>query len=213
MDTEVVQSHIRKLNLRVAEIEQQVKEVFQSTFNIESLAGKRVPYKCVVNITIDQGEDQLVSGSTQVTRAGPFLAETVLASFRVGTMRAGGLATLPGRYLPLGSRSNYPYVWPLAATGTRCELPPLDFEWGYNTNDSDRARQDNFVPGDLFDRFDNDGILPVADIFAPGAQITFEVNPFRAVGNGTPWNDADGVSNFVFTATFSGYKIIQPGQF
>jgi hypothetical protein len=208
-----VQERIKRQNLQIAEMKQQIQDLSQQTLNVESLAGKRVPFSYVVNIDLTQGTDQLSEGSVQTSRSGPFFAERLMCSMYIKAVQSGGDASWVGRYLPIGSRSVYPYIWPAGATGTIAVDPPLDFEFSYEADASDRQRSDKFVPGDVFDRFDDDGILPVSDIFPQGTTITFKLNPLRAVGNNTPWNHGTtGVSEFRFQATFWGYKIIQPTQ-
>jgi hypothetical protein len=205
-----MQERVKKQNLRIAELETQIKDLTQSTLNIDSLAGKRVPYSYVIPITIDQGSEQLAEGSTQTSRSGPFFAEKLICTFRINSVEAGGAANWVGVYLPLSSRWSYPWIWNAGANPSY--VPPLDFEFGWESSSSDRQRQDKFIPGDVLDRCDSDGILAVSDIFPQGSTITFKVNPLRPVGNNVPWNAGTGVHDYIFTAVFWGYKIIQPTQ-
>lgn len=209
---EKAQQVLSRLNVKMADLQDQVTLLTKQTLNVESLAGKRVPFIYSIPITVTQGIEQLLEGSVQTSRAGPFFADRLLCNFRIEEMESGGDASLVGRDLPLSSKGVYPYMWPLGATGTQCDPPPLDFEWGYESDSSDRQRQDRYVPGDFLDRQDNDGILSVSDIFPEGSTITFKINPLRPVGNNAPWSDATGVESFLFTASFWGYKIIQPTQ-
>ena len=92
-----------------------------------------------------------------------------------------------------------------AACAVEADLPA-------EVEDDDRQRMDKFLPGDILDRDDNDGIFAVSDLFAAGATIRFKVNPHRAVGAVVPWNTDTGVATWRFTAVFWGYKIVQPIQ-
>lgn len=206
------QDKLNFLKTKYDALDEQVRLLTQQTLNVESLAGKRVPYSYVIDITINQGVDELQEGQVQVSRSGPFFAERIYASLRINTMQDGGDASLVGRQLPISSRSVYPFIWPAGATGTQTVDPPLDFTWGYSSTDSDRERQNSFLPGDLLERSDSDGIFAVSDIFSEGATINFQMAPLRPIGNNAPWSDADGVASFVFSAIFWGYKIIQPAQ-
>jgi len=204
---------LSRLNVKMADLEGQVKLLTQQTLNVESLAGKRVPFSYVIPIVIDQGSDQLSEGSVQTSRSGPFFAERLTCTLHIENVLDGGDASWIGRYLPISSRGVYPFIWPSGATGTIAYQPPLDFEFGWESDSSDRQRQDKFIPGDILERQDSDGILAVSDIFPEGSTITFKVNPLRPVGNNDPWNDGQtGVETYIFTAVFWGYKIIQPTQ-
>lgn len=208
-----LQERIKRQNLKLAELEEQVKDLTHATLNIDSLAGKRVPYSYVIPIEISQGSEQLAEGNTQTSRSGPFFAERLSCAFRIHSVQNGGDASWVGVHLPLSSRWSYPWIWNAGLNHDPTYIPPLDFEFGWESSSSDRQRQDKYVPGDLLDRCDNDGIMAVSDIFPGGTTITFKLNPFRPVGNNAPWNHAvTGVASFMFTATFWGYKIIQPTQ-
>jgi hypothetical protein len=211
-DHEMAKAVLKRLNLKYEDLAGQVKLLSQQTLDVDSLAGKRVPYSYVVPITIDQGSDELQENSVQISRAGPFFADRLLFTLRIETLQNGGDASWVGRYLPISSQRIYPNIWAAGATGTQADMPPLDFEWSYESDSSDRQRSDKYVPGELMDRYDGDGIMSVSDVFAPGTTVTVKVNPLRAIGNNTPWNAADGVLTYTMTAVFAGYKIIQPSQ-
>ena len=212
-EIEKAQEVARRLNIKVADLEGQVKLLTQQTLNVESLAGKRVPFSYVIELPVTQGSDALVERSVQTSRAGPFFAERLICTFRIDNVQDGGDAAWVGKFLPLSSRWLFPFQFPLGATGTIAQLNPLDFEFGWESDSSDRQRQDKYIPGDIMARQDNDGIMAVSDIFPEGSTITFKMNPFRAVGNSVPWNNATtGVSSYVFTAVLWGYKIVQPTQ-
>lgn len=212
-ESQKAQEVARRLNIKLADLEGQVRLLTQQTLNVESLAGKRVPFSYVIELPVTQGSDALVEGSIQTSRAGPFFAERLICAFRIDNVQDGGVAAWVGKFLPLSSRWLYPYQFPAGATGTQAVMNPLDFEFGWESDSSDRQRQDKYIPGDIMDRQDNDGIMAVSDIFPEGSTITFKMNPFRAVGNSVPWNDGTtGVSSYVFTAVLWGYKIIQPTQ-
>lgn len=214
MDEERVQNVIKNLNLKVAALEQQQKELTQSLLNVESLAGKRIAFSYCVDITIDTGATTIQEDTVQVSRAGPFFAERIICAFRIKTMQDSGEADWTGRYMPLSSRWIYPWIWPRnAGIGTIAQWNPLDFEWTYEVDDDDRQRTDKFLPGDILDREDNDGIFAVSDLFAAGATIRFKVSPLRAVGGVAPWvSGTTGVEDWEFNAVFWGYKLIQPIQ-
>lgn len=204
---------LNALNSKLGGLQSEVKLLTQQTLNVESLAGRRVPYAYVIPITLTQGSDELGQGSTQVSRAGPFFAERLICTIRINELEDGGDASWVGRYLPISSRWVYPWIWrPAAAAAVQSEFPPLDFEFRWYSDSSDRVRSDKYIPGEVLGKFDGDGIMPVSDIFAAGSSITFEMSPHRAVGNNAPWSDSDGVENFIFTAIFWGYKIVQPAQ-
>jgi hypothetical protein len=207
-----LQQVVANQNQKIAGLEQQIRSLTQQTLNVDSLAGKRVPFHYVIPIQLTQGQDQQQEGSVQTSRSGAFFAERLICTLHIEAVEDGGDASWVGMMLPISSRPVYPFIWAAGATGTQSRQPPLDFEFGWESNSSDRARQDKFIPCDVLSKFDGDGIMPVSDIFPGGTEITFKINPLRPVGNVAPWSDADGVATFVFTAVFQGYKIIQPTQ-
>jgi hypothetical protein len=210
----VAMKRIAAMGHEIASMQEQLNAVSQGMLDVDSLAGKRVPFHYVIPIQITQGSAEQVENSVSTSRSGPFFAEKLVCTFRIEAVQDGGDASWVGRFLPLSSRPDYPYLtmWAAGATGTQVVDPPLDFEFGWESNASDRQRQDKNIPGDILSKFDNDGIMPVSDIFPGGSTITFKVNPYRAVGNNAPWNTATGVDTYIFEAVFVGYKIIQPTQ-
>jgi hypothetical protein len=194
-------------------LRQRVDQLEKRDLNVETLAGKRVPYHVQINITVPQATAAVVNGTVTLTRSGPFVARRLFASLRVQTVRAGGNADWVGRYLPLSSHETYTMenYWKPVASIEDVVDPPLDFEWGYSDGGSDRNRQDRYISGDILARHDEDGFMMADEVFASGATIAFIVSPLRPVGGNAPWNDANtGVATFEFQATFVGYRIVQP---
>jgi len=194
-------------------MQQQLEAVKAGALDIDQLAGKRIPYRIQVDIEVAQAANAILSGTRTLTLSGPFVAKRLTATFRIKSMQDGGSALWVGRYLPLSSRNVYSTMQLFKVNAGSLEEvyePPLDFEWSYTDGGTDRARQDQFIAGDVLARYDDDGFMPVSDIFAGGATITFKINPLRAVGNGAPWSGSTGVDKFEFNAIFEGYRILQP---
>ena len=193
-----------------ATVARRLRELEDRDVNVENLAGKRIPYKYQINIEVPQNTSSILNGTVTLSRDGPFIARRLYASFRVKSVPDGGTADWVGRYLPLTSRSSFPWMNYWHLTGTECYDPPFDFEWGYSDGGSDRNRQDKYISGDVLARCDQDGYIMVDEIFAAGTTITFTISPLRPVGAAAPWTGDTGVENFEFQATFDGYKIVQP---
>lgn len=193
-------------------LRRQVNAVQNEQFDLESLAGKRSPYRLQVNIDVPIGTTSILTGTRTLTRSGPFVAKRLYASLHIKTMKTGGDAAWVGRYLPISSHATYTSMdaWKAGVSVERCVNPPLDFVWGYSDGVSDRERQNQYISGDVLARADEDGFLAISEVFASGANVTFQVQPLRAVGNEAPWNEDDGVETFTFSAIFEGYRILQP---
>lgn len=196
------------------DVRRQIEVVRNDSLDLESLAGKRNPYRLQIDIDVPIGSAALLTGTRTLSRSGPFVAKRLYAAFRIKTLQASGAADWVGRYLPLSSREtwNVMQMWkvnvaPLEETFD----PPLDFVWGYSDGVSDRERQNQFIAGDILARHDEDGFLAISEVFAGGAAITFQMQPLRAVGNAAPWNHGTtGVALFEFSVIFEGYRILQP---
>lgn len=209
---DLARSEIERVGSENALLRQRLQELESRDLNIENLAGKRVPYRFQIDITVPQNGAAILTGTVTVSRDGPFIARRLYVTLRIASVRAGGNNDWIGRYLPISSRSTYfqQVYWKVSAALEDVAMPPLDFEYGYSDGGSDRRREDKYIAGDILAQADESGILMVDDIFSAGSTITFTVAPLRPVGASAPWSDATGVENFELNAIFDGYKIVQP---
>jgi hypothetical protein len=202
--------------------ERKAREAMQrQEVHIDDMPGKQLPFKYQINIDLEGGSQAPVTGTTNVSRDGPFIARRLYASCIVTDApilddgnTVEDYSHMIGRFIPLSSRWRYNnWAMDVASFTPDTYVPPaLDFEWSYNDGGSERNRQDKPISGDILARHDDDGFLMNNEIFAAGTTISFVCHLLRAVPILAHTSDPDvtGPLDLQLKVTFDGFKVLQP---
>lgn len=129
---------------------------------LELGAARALPFWYTIEIVLETGTTAKTPGSVQIISRGYFIFKRLYCTWRL----TGG--NNAGEFRNLSSRANL------------TDTMALNFGLEYCTTDSERNRQNNLIPGDLFARYDRDGILPTPDILVPATDVEFSVTPYVA---------------------------------